>query len=115
MEFNKVIIAGNIARMGELKDVNNSKVLSFTLAVNESYKDKDGEKQERVYWPQFVAWGKKAEFISNRLAVGAEILVEGKLTTRDYNDKDGRTVYVTEIVADDVKVIRWPKNEEPPQ
>ena len=99
--FNKVIIMGRICHGLELKNTTNGKsVLSFRVAVDRSYKDKNGERVADFH--TVVAWGTTAEFVSKWFDKGRLILVEGELQTRSYEHKDGYTVYLTEIIADSV-------------
>lgn len=106
MYRNKIEIAGNIAKKGEYKATEKSGVLSFTLAINE----KRGT-EEKATFLNCVCFGKTAEFVAERLAVGCNVFVDGRLQNRDYEDKDGRAVYVTEIVVEELSVITWPKAE----
>jgi single-strand DNA-binding protein len=77
-------------------------VASFSLATDESYKGKDGQKVEKTEWHKVVVWGKQAEFCGKYLSKGRLAYVEGKLETRKWTDKDGVEKYTTEIKADRV-------------
>ncbi len=73
---------------------------SFSIATNEFYKDANGERQERTEWHNVIAWGKTAELIDQLLEKGNEVLIQGKLSNRNYEDKNGVKRYVTEIICD---------------
>ena len=95
--MNRVTLLGHIGNFKELKTVGTEgKVINFSIATDESYKDKTGKKIEKTEWHNIVAWGSLAETISKYFTKGSEILVEGKLGTRSY-EKDGVKHYSTEI------------------
>jgi single-strand DNA-binding protein len=77
-------------------------VANFTLATNESWTDKNNQKQERTEWHRIVAWGKLAELCGEYLAKGRQCYVEGRLQTREWTDKEGKKNYTTEVVANSV-------------
>lgn len=93
---------------------NGTAVCSFTVACNERYKDRDGNKKESVEYINIVAWGQLAEICGKYLQKGQQVYVEGKLTTRSYDDKDGNKRYITEIKADKVDTLggSGSKNEQ---
>jgi single-strand DNA-binding protein len=94
--LNKVIIIGRLTKDVELKYTQSGKaVAQFSIAVDDGYGD-----NKRTYYPNIVVWGKSAETCSNCIAKGSKVAVSGKLTTRSYDGKDGKKVYVTEVVAD---------------
>lgn len=103
--FNKVIALGNLGRDPELKDVGSSQVCEFSIAVNESYKDRDGNRKESVEWIKVVAWGKLAELCGKYLAKGRQALVEGRLRTRSWETQAGERRYATEVVASAVQFL----------
>jgi single-strand DNA-binding protein len=78
---------------------------SFTLATNENYKNDKGEKVEETQWHKLVAWGKTAEIIEKYVTKGKEIAVEGKLSHRSYDDKNGEKRYITEVVVNEVLLL----------
>jgi single-strand DNA-binding protein len=78
------------------------KLAKFSLATNEYYKDADGQKQTKTEWHNLVAWNKTAELIENYVTKGKEIAIEGKLTTRTWDDKEGNKRYTTEVVVSEV-------------
>ena len=97
--LNKVMLIGNISKDPELKYTPaGAAVASFSLATNESYKDKAGTQQDRTEWHRLVVWNKQAEIAAEYLKKGAQIFVEGKLQTRSW-EKDGQKHYMTEIVV----------------
>jgi len=104
--LNKVTLLGNVGKDPELHATkNNSSVVNFPLATTESWKNKDGEWDNRTEWHKIVAWGNKADYAGKYFKKGFTVLVEGKLQTRKYDDKNGVTHYVTEIVASDFILI----------
>ena len=94
---NKVQLIGNVGIDPEVKDINGTKMARFTLATNESYTNKAGEKIQQTQWHNTVAWGKKAELIERFVQKGKELVLEGKLTSRSYETAEGDKRYVTEI------------------
>lgn len=103
---NKVQLIGHVGSDPEIKSFDGGKKLaSFNLATNESYKNEKGEKVEETQWHKLVAWGKTAEIIEKYAAKGKEIAVEGKLTYRSYDDKNGEKRYVTEVVVNEVLLL----------
>ena len=109
--INKVILMGNLGKDPELKNLpTGSQYCKFSLATNESYTDKSGQKQNKTEWHNVVVWGKSAENCAKYLAKGSKALVEGKLTHRSY-DKDGKTVYFTEVSANNVQFMGSKKDD----
>jgi len=103
---NKVQLIGNVGNDPEIKTFDGGrKLANFTLATNESYKNDKGEKVEQTEWHKVVAWGKTAEIIEKYVAKGKEIAIEGKLTHRTYDDKNGEKRYITEVVVNDVLLL----------
>src|ERR1051325_5933598 len=95
---NKVQLIGNLGQNPEVKELNGGKkVAKFSLATNETYRNKAGEKVTDTQWHNLVAWGKTADIIEKYLKKGSEVAVEGKLLNRNYTDKEGVKRYVTEI------------------
>jgi single-strand DNA-binding protein len=104
--LNKVILIGNLGRDPELRYTQSGQaVANFTLATNESWTNRSGEREERTEWHRIVAWAKLAEFCGEYLAKGKQIYVEGRLQTRDWEDKDGNKRYTTEIKADKLLML----------
>jgi single-strand DNA-binding protein len=101
MYLNKAIIIGNLTRDPELKALPSGvNVASFSLATNRTYKDKDGNKQESVDYHNIVVFGKQAENVGKYMSKGSSILIEGRMQTRSWEDKDGVKRYRTEIIAE---------------
>jgi single-strand DNA-binding protein len=96
---NKVQLIGHVGQEPEVKTVNNKKVATLTIATNDFYYNEKGDKVEQTEWHRITAWGKTAEVIEKYVTKGKEIAVEGKLTHRSYDDKDGIKRYVTEILV----------------
>lgn len=106
---NKVILLGNLGKDPEIMTFENGvKKASFSVATNESYKDKDGKWVEQTEWHNVVLWRLQAE---KNLVKGDTVYIEGKLKTRSWDDKDGIKRYTTEIYGD--KVIRLTKRDQP--
>jgi single-strand DNA-binding protein len=100
---NKVILIGNLGADPELKYTpSNRPVCNLSLATNEVFKDKSGQRQERTEWHRVTVWGDSAENCSKYLAKGRPVYIEGRLQTRSWDDKEGKKRYSTEVVADRV-------------
>jgi len=98
--INKVILIGNLGKDPEVMTFENGvKRASFSLATNESYKDKDGNWVEQTEWHNIVLWRQLAE---RNLIKGDQVYIEGKLKSRSWDDKDGNKRYITEVVADKI-------------
>lgn len=104
---NKVILVGNLAAEPEYRVLNNGEncVATVNLATNESFKDQQGNVQERTEWHRLVFWGKLAEIAHQYLTKGSQIYVEGKIRTRSYDDQSGERRYVTEIQVLDMQML----------
>jgi single-strand DNA-binding protein len=103
---NKVILIGNLGGDPELRSTpGGTSVASFTLATNESWNDKDGNRQERTEWHRIVAWGRLAEICGQYLRKGRQVYIEGRLQTRSWEDKQGNQRKTTEIVARDMQML----------
>lgn len=104
MYLNKAIIIGNLTREPEIKALPSGiQVCSFSVATNRVWKDKNGAKQESVDFHNIVVFGRQAETAGQYLKKGQSVLVEGRIQTRSWDDKDGQKKYRTEIVADRVQ------------
>lgn len=104
MYLNKAFIIGNLTRDPELKALpSGTKVCSFAVATNRSYKDKDGNRQEASEFHNIVAFAKLGELSAQYLKKGSQVYVEGRLQTRSWEGKDGEKKYRTEIIADTVQ------------
>lgn len=103
---NKVILLGNLGRDPELRYTPGGQaVANFTVATNERFTTKDGDKQERTEWHRIVAWGRTGEICAQYLSKGRSVYVEGRLQTREWEDKEGGKRRTTEIVANTVQFI----------
>jgi single-strand DNA-binding protein len=103
---NKVQLIGNLGNAPEIKNTDTGKkVARFSMATNESYKKENGERVTETQWHNLVAWGKVAELAEQYLNKGSEIAIEGKLTHRDYTDKDGVKRYITEVVVNEILLL----------
>ena len=103
---NKVILVGNLGRDAELRYTpGGAPVSSFSLATTEIWNDKGGQRQEKTEWHRIVLWGKTAESLNEYLTKGKQIYVEGRLQTRQWDDKDGNKRYTTEIKCDRVTLL----------
>jgi single-strand DNA-binding protein len=104
---NKVQLIGHAGNDPEIKNFDGGrKLANLTLATNESYKNEKGEKVEETQWHRVVAWGKTAEIFEKYVVKGKEIAVEGKLTHRSYDDKNGEKRYITEVVVNEVLLLK---------
>jgi single-strand DNA-binding protein len=103
---NKVQLIGNLGGKPEVKKTESGKKLAqFNIATNESYRNSQGEKVTETQWHRIVAWGKLAEIAEKYLDKGKEIVLEGKLVNRSYNDKGGNKKYITEIQANELLMV----------
>ncbi len=102
---NKVQLIGHVGQEPEVKTINNKTVANITLATNDYYYNEKGEKVEQTEWHRVTAWGKPAEIIEKFVVKGKEIAVEGKLTHRSYDDKDGIKRYISEVLVQDILLI----------
>ena len=98
--INKVILIGRLGKDPEMRYTPGGKaVTNFTMATSESWKDDSGEKQEHTEWHRIVIWGKMAELADKHLSKGSQVYIEGKISTKEWTDKEGVKRYTTEIVA----------------
>ena len=103
---NKVQLIGNLGNAPEIITLESGKKLAkFSLATNENYKNAKGEKVTDTQWHNIVAWNKTAEIIEKYLEKGKEVAIEGKLTSRSYETKEGDKRYVTEIVCNELLLL----------
>ena len=103
---NRVQLIGNVGNDPEIKTLETGKkVAHLTIATNEIYKNEKGDKVEKTEWHRVTAWGKTAEIIEKFVVKGKEIAVEGKLTHRSYDDKNGEKRYVTEVVVNEILLL----------
>ncbi len=103
---NKVQLIGNLGNDPEIINLESGKTLAkFSIATNESYKNAQGEKVTDTQWHNIVAWGKTAQIVEKFVTKGKEVAVEGKLTTRSWEDKDGMKRYTTEVVCSELLML----------
>ena len=103
---NKVQLIGNLGNNPEIVNLDSGKKLAkFSIATNESYKNTKGERVTDTQWHNVVAWGKTAEIVENFVTKGKEIAIEGKLTSRSYETKEGEKRYITEIVCNELLML----------
>ena len=103
---NKVTLIGNLGKDPELRYTSSGvAVATFSMATSESWKDPEGNTQERTQWHNIVAWRKLAEIVGEYLKKGGKIYLEGRLQYRNYDDKNGVKRYVTEIVMDQLVML----------
>ncbi len=105
--INKVIIVGNLGQDPETRYMpSGSAVTNFTVATNESWKDKQtGEQKDRTEWHRVAMFGRLAEIAAEYLRKGSQVYIEGKLRTRKWQDRDGKDRYTTEIIADEMQML----------
>lgn len=110
---NKVILVGNVGKDPELKFTPSGQaVCNFSLATSETFKDKAGDKQTKTEWHNIVIWGKIAEIANQYLKKGSQVYLEGKITTRSWDDKDGNKKYTTEIVVSSFQFLSGTKGKD---
>ena len=103
---NKVQLIGNLGNDPEIINLESGKILAkFAIATNESYKNAKGEKITDTQWHNVVAWGKTAEIIEKYVTKGKEVAIEGKLTSRSYETKEGEKRYITEVVCSELLML----------
>ncbi len=106
MSVNKVILVGRLGRDPETRYTSSGQaVANFSIATDESYKDKNGEKQKRTEWHRIILWGKQAEIAQKYLTKGALIFVEGRIQSREWEDKEKEKHTSFEIVATNFRML----------
>jgi single-strand DNA-binding protein len=104
--INKVILVGNLGKDPEVRFFDNDKKkASFSLATSETYNNKEGEKITRTEWHNVVLWGRLAEIAEAYLRKGRQVYIEGKISSRSYEDKEGNKRYVTEINGQQMQLL----------
>ena len=104
--LNRVMLIGNLGGDPEMRYTqNNQSVCNFRMATTDVWNDKSGQKQERTEWHRIVVWGRQAEACANFLKKGRSCYVEGRIQTREWEDKDGTKRYTTEVVAERVQFL----------
>jgi single-strand DNA-binding protein len=103
---NSVQLIGNVGNDPEIQTLENgNKMVYLNIATNDRFTDDKGEKVEQTEWHRVIAWGKIAETIEKYVAKGKEIGVEGKLTHRSYEDKNGEKKFITEVVVHELLLL----------
>lgn len=111
--LNKVILIGNLGADPETRTFENGQVSNFSIATSQTWKNDRGEKQSSTEWHRVVVRNGLSEVVSKYVKKGHKVYVEGRLKTRNYQDGQGVTQYVTEVIAD-VLTMLTPKDNEPP-
>jgi single-strand DNA-binding protein len=103
---NKVNLIGRLGQTPEIRTMSTGRVMArFSIATTESYKTEKGEKKTETQWHNIVAWGTPARLVERYVKKGQEVAIEGRLTTRSYEDKNGVKRYVSEIVMNDILML----------
>ena len=103
--INKVILVGNLGDDPDVRETDSGIVCNISVATSESWKDRDGNRQERTEWHRVVAFGKLAEIMDEYLRKGAKVYIEGKIRTEKWTDKDGVDRYATKVYADNMQML----------
>lgn len=104
---NRVQLIGHLGNDPEIKTFDGKKTMArFSVATNETYKKESGEKVTETQWHNVVAWNGTAKIVEKLLKKGSEVALEGKLTTRSWEDKEGNKRYITEVVANDLLLLK---------
>ena len=111
--MNKVLLFGNVGKDPESKVINQKTVTKFSLATNKSYSNSSGEKVTDTSWHNIVLWGKVAETASKYVKKGSSIIIEGEISYRSYENKEGQTVYITEIIGHNMHFTGSKPEEKP--
>jgi len=113
---NKAILLGRLGKDPETTTFDGGGVkCAFSLATDRSWKNKDGEKQEACTWHNIVAWGKPAEVLAKYMTKGRQIHIIGRIDNRSYEDKEGVTKYISEVVVEDFTFISGKAEEASPE
>ena len=113
---NKVILVGRLGQDPELRWMpNGNAVANFTVATSESWKDQQGQKQERTEWSRIVIYRKLAEIAGEYLRKGSKVYLEGRLQTREWQDQQGQKKYTTEIICHEMQMLDGKPNDNQPQ
>jgi len=114
MMVNKAIVVGYLGRDPEIRYINDNHVCNFSVATTERWKNRDGDAKERTEWHRIQVWGNQAEACAKYLKKGSQVYVEGRIQTREWEDKEGVKRYTTEINASTVQFLTKPKHEHEP-
>tara|TARA_Y100000992_G_scaffold190618_1_gene129267 strand:- start:759 stop:1172 length:414 start_codon:yes stop_codon:yes gene_type:complete len=103
---NKAILLGNLGKDPEIRRLDDGRaVANFSIATSESYKNKAGERVTNTEWHNIVLWSPLAEIAENYLKKGSQVYIEGKISNRSYEDKDGVKKYISEVVGRDITLL----------
>ena len=103
---NRVQLIGHVGNEPEIKTFDGGKKLAnLTIATNDTYRNDKGDKVEQTEWHKVTAWGKTADIIEKYVTTGKEVAIEGKLTHRSYEDKNGEKRYITEVIVNEILLI----------
>ena len=106
MSVNRVILVGRLGRDPETRYTGSGQaVANFSVATDESYKDRNGERQKRTEWHKIVVWGKQAEIAQQYLKKGSLVFIEGRIQSREWQDKEGQKRTSFEIVANNFRML----------
>ena len=111
---NKVILLGNLGKDPEVRRMDDGRgVANFSLATSETYKNKSGDKVTNTEWHNIVLWSPLADIAENYLKKGSQVYIEGKISNRSYEDKDGVKKYISEVVGRDITLLgRAPESQQ---
>lgn len=110
--LNKIQLIGHLGIDPEIKNLDNAKVARFTLATDDSYRDKQGNKVEQTDWHNIVAWRGIADIVEKYTKKGSKVYIEGKSKSRTWEDKEGQKRYTTEVVAENIILLDKKESEE---
>ena len=103
---NRVQLIGNVGKEPQVRSFESGKTMaSFSVATSETYLDQNGKRVNDTQWHQVIAWGKTANFVESYLDKGNRVAIDGKLIHRSYNDKDGTTKYITEVLVNEIMLL----------
>lgn len=105
MSLNKVMLIGNVGKDPDVKSANGTPVANFPLATTEVFSSKNGQRQEHTEWHNIVVWRRLAEIVEKYVKKGTPLFIEGRIRNRSYEGKDGVKRYITEILADNIKLL----------
>jgi single-strand DNA-binding protein len=109
--MNKVILFGNVGKDPEVKTLGKNKVAKFSLATNKVYTNSDGEKVTETSWHNIILWNKLADLAEKFVRKGNSLIIEGEISYRSYENKDGQTIYLTEIIGKELHFAGSKKEE----
>ncbi|HNS08715.1 MAG TPA: single-stranded DNA-binding protein [Candidatus Ozemobacteraceae bacterium] len=113
VSVNRVLIAGNLARDPQMKETSNGRSLAtFPVAIDKRWRTSSGEMKKETAFFRIVVWNGTAELCNRYLKKGRSVLVEGRLETRSYQNSEGKTQYITQIVGDQITFLGRPENDD---